>query len=502
MVYMEIKGFIPREYQLNIVETAKNKNTLCVLPTGTGKTKIFILLTIHRLNNFPDSKVLICTPTKPLSSQICNELKECTTINPKDIILLTGAINPEKRIDMWKNAKVIVATPQTIESDLENKRISLEDFSLLTLDEAHRSRIKYANTIVTKKYVEQSKFPRILALTASPGGTKEKIKEICDNLMIESVEIRSVFDEDIKNYIQEKETEWVGVDLPIEFKQIIDLIKIVYRESLEGIKKFGLNKPLKVINKKDLLLLQKRLQQTISRGNPAGYHGISIVAKLIKLIHALELIETQGPNQLKEYWQKLLKEETKAAKSILDKKEISKAIELTGKIGIQHPKMDKLCSIISEQIKNDPNSKVIVFANFRSTVKEIVSTLAKLENIRPIDLMGQKEGITQKKQIETIKKFSEGQYNILVGTSITEEGLDIKGGADVAIFYEPIPSEIRSIQRMGRVGRISKGKIIILITKNTRDEAYYWSSKNKEKVMRKTLYKMKQEQKNLNGLLE
>ncbi|MEW6063341.1 MAG: DEAD/DEAH box helicase [Nanoarchaeota archaeon] len=489
---MEIKNFTPRLYQENILNTCKQKNTLVVLPTGTGKTKIAILSAIDRLKKFPNSKVLICTPTKPLSAQIYKEFIDFTTIDGKDVLLLTGAINPKKREKLWNLATVIVATPQTIQSDLKNNRISLENFSLLCIDEAHRSRLKYANTVVAKKYNEQSGFPKILALTASPGGTKEKIEEICNNLLIEAVEIRSIHDEDVKLYIQEKKIEWAEVELPDEFKKIKSKIKEAYDDKLKELKNFGLAKPLSLINRKDLLQMQIQLQKSLKNKNPSAFYGISITAQLLKLSHMLELIETQGITQLKKYWSKLLKEESKATKNIIQNKNIAQAIE-SPNIEIKHPKMIKLISLVQEQLRLNPKSKIIIFANYRDTVKEISSNLNLIKGIKAVELMGQKEGITQKQQISTVKDFGDEKYNCLVGTSVTEEGLDIRGGADLAIFYEPIPSEIRLIQRMGRVGRISKGKIIILITKGTRDVAYYWSSRKKERNMKKILYKMKQQ---------
>ncbi len=489
---MEIRNFTPRLYQETILNTASNKNTLVVLPTGTGKTKIAILLAINRLTKFPESKILICSPTKPLSSQISKEFKECTNLQENEIILLTGETSPEKRIDLWKNSKIIVATPQTIESDLKNNRISLENFSLLVIDEAHRSREKFANTIVAKIYVEQAKLPRILALTASPGGTREKIQDIQNNLFIEAVEIRSTQDEDVKEYIQEKDISWVEVHLPEEFKNIKHLIKGVYSSILPEVRKYGIHKPLGIINKKDLLMLQVSLAKSALRKNPASYYGLSVVAQLIKLNYALDLIETQSLNSLKEYWDKLSKEESKAAKRILGDANIAKAINLT-KIDLKHPKLIKLSELVSKQISENPSSKIIIFANYRNMVREILESLKNIPGINPVFLMGKKEGITQKQQIETINEFSKGTYNVLIGTSITEEGISIEGGADLAIFYDNVASAIRRIQRVGRVGRTKSGKIIFLITKGTIDEAYYWSSKKRENVMKKTLYKMKEE---------
>ena len=114
-----------------------------------------------------------------------------------------------------------------------------------------------------------------------------------------------------------------------------------------------------------------------------------------------------------------------------------------------------------------------------------------MESVRPVRFIGQAgrgedKGLTQKEQAEIIKKFKEGKYNVLIATSVAEEGLDIPS-TDLVVFYEPIPSEIRTIQRRGRTGRKMPGKVSILITKGTPDEGYYWVAKRKEKHMRSEL---------------
>ncbi|HSV42507.1 MAG TPA: helicase-related protein, partial [Methanomassiliicoccales archaeon] len=89
-------------------------------------------------------------------------------------------------------------------------------------------------------------------------------------------------------------------------------------------------------------------------------------------------------------------------------------------------------------------------------------------------------------------RFREGEFNVLVATSVGEEGLDV-ASTDLVVFYEPVPSEIRSIQRKGRTGRKSSGKVIIYVTKGTRDQAYHFSSLSKEKAMKSKLLSLKRE---------
>ena len=98
----------------------------------------------------------------------------------------------------------------------------------------------------------------------------------------------------------------------------------------------------------------------------------------------------------------------------------------------------------------------------------------------------------QKEQQEIIEDFRNGKINFLVSTSIGEEGLDIPEVNSV-IFYEPIPSAIRKIQRAGRTARLMKGSLIILVTSNTLDEIFYYASIIKEKRMYKSLESVKKD---------
>ena len=80
----------------------------------------------------------------------------------------------------------------------------------------------------------------------------------------------------------------------------------------------------------------------------------------------------------------------------------------------------------------------------------------------------------------------------MAATSIGEEGLDIPS-VDTVVFFEPIPSEIRSIQRRGRAGRLRAGKVVVLITEGTRDEGHLHSSRKKEENMKKIVGRMKRQ---------
>jgi Fanconi anemia group M protein len=155
--------------------------------------------------------------------------------------------------------------------------------------------------------------------------------------------------------------------------------------------------------------------------------------------------------------------------------------------------MEKLLSVIKAILRENEKNRAIVFANYRDTVEKIKNFL--LENgIKSEMLIGQArkrgKGLSQKEQIEIVRRFANGEFNVLVCSSIGEEGLDI-ASVNYAIFYDAVPSEIRAIQRRGRVGRQAEGKVIFILTRGSRDQAYFFSSLMKEKKMKKMLKNMK-----------
>jgi len=482
-----------RLYQLNLAGKALEGSSLVVLPTGLGKTIIALFVIASRLQRF-GGKALILSPTKPLVDQHAAFFKKVMTLPEEEILAFTGSIAPAEREKLWAQGKLIVSTPQVIENDLLTKRISLEDVSHITFDEAHRAVGNYAYTFIAEKYFESAKNPHVLGITASPGSSDEKIAEVCQALHVENVAVKTEKDRDVRPYVQEKEIEWLQVQLPAEMAEIRSYLEKILDDRLGIIKDLGFSAGNgKYVSKKDLLLLQKQLQGEIRiGGDPAIFSAMSVVAEIMKVNHAVEMVETQGLETLKKYLEKLDAEASsssasKAAKRLMEDLYMRKALYRVKECDVEHPKLELARKIVSEQLKEKPDSRVIVFTNYRDTAEIVANALSEAPAIVPIRFVGQgsrhkDKGLTQKQQAEILDKFRAGEYNVLVATSVAEEGLDIPS-TDMVLFYEPIPSEIRSIQRKGRTGRQQKGRVTVLVTKGTRDEAYYWSSKNKEKRM-------------------
>src|SRR3989338_8440785 len=199
----------PRDYQAEIVEKCKDKNTLVVLPTGIGKTLVALMLVIDRMQKFPLEKILFLAPTRPLAEQHLKYFKAHLPELFAEMQLFTGDVNAGKRKKIWQNTEIIFSTPQCIANDLKNKLYDLSDVCLLIEDEAHRCLKNYDYNYVAHTYKSQGLHQRIVGLTASPGSEKSKIQEICKNLSIEEVELRTRESEDVSKYLQELKFEKV-----------------------------------------------------------------------------------------------------------------------------------------------------------------------------------------------------------------------------------------------------------------------------------------------------
>ncbi|MBT4321912.1 DEAD/DEAH box helicase, partial [Candidatus Woesearchaeota archaeon] len=489
-------NFQPRLYQETILDSCIKDNTLVVLPTGMGKTKIGILAAINRLKGYPDSKILFLTPTKPLANQIYNEFKQETNI--KEINLFTGTVQPKKRAELWKQSKIIISTPQTIENDIINNSINYSEVSLLIFDEAHRAQKDYSYTWIAKQYHKNSKVERIIGLTASPGSDNETISEIIKNLYIKNIEVRTDQDPDVKQYIQEIDIDWIKVNLPNELKEIKKFLDDALKSKLKSLSELGYLRT-KNISKKELLRIQASIQGRIATGEKdfQMFRAISVCAEAIKVNHAIEMLETQGVSSLNKYLDSIFKDtkvQTKAVKNLIIDLNVKSAYIKAKNSKIQHPKLIKLKEIVNKEISKNKNSKIIIFNQYRDSAQELEKELNKNKDINAKLFVGQAKkngtGLTQKEQIKILKDFESSIYNCIISTSIGEEGLDIPK-VDMVIFYEPIPSAIRTIQRRGRTARHKEGKVIVLMTKNTRDEVYHWVSVNKEKRMHRLLKGLK-----------
>jgi Fanconi anemia group M protein len=500
-----------REYQVKIAESSIGKNTLVILPTALGKTIIAVYVSAYYLHNQPNSRILVMAPTKPLLNQHKERFTQLLNIDARQLRVLTGETSPEERRLWWnsRNVKILFATPEVVRNDLENG-LSLEDFSLLIFDEAHRARKGYAYTNIAQHYVSYYKNTCILALTASPGGSIDRVREIVKNLFIENIVYRSEYDEDVSPYIHKVRLEYRVVEPPKSYERYAKLIKEILEDYLRELREADLiKKEYKQVSRKDLLEIGETLREKIKTEKNKYVRGLSWNLLLTQntaliLLHALELLLSQGAYTLKRFLMNLITSEKKSHRRLMKDPRFQVLMNMLKVELEEHPKIQVLIEELDRQFNLEPRSRVIIFTQYRDTAEHLVNIL-KARNFKAEIFVGQRKDknsvyMSQRDQLQIIKRFREGSIHVLVSTSIGEEGLDIPQ-CSLVIFYEPIPSEIRFIQRRGRTGRVRTGRCIILITKRTLDEVYLESAYKKVKKVKDIIEKINQEikQKNLLG---
>jgi Fanconi anemia group M protein len=484
-----------RAYQTNISKACLEQSTLVVLPTGMGKTVIATLVIAEVLQK-KGGKALFLAPTKPLVLQHAATMGQFLTVGP--VTTFTGEMAPSERAGEWKDSPVVVSTPQVILNDLISGTMSLEDFSIIIFDEAHRAVGNYAYVFIAEKY--RARGGLALGITASPGSTAAKILEVCKNLDMQRVEIRREYDPDVRPYVHDVRIHWLTVEVPPDMMRVLGFLKAAFKRQIKFLQDFGLLRKGERHSMRELLEAQKAIRQRMAQASPrppqALFHAAAVQAAAVQINHALELIETQGTRALNNYLDRMEEKATgrgpsRAASIVMKDEDVIKARYLANHLTSEHPKLEKVGMVVAGELRRNPASRVIVFTHYRDTSEEVVARLEKVPGCRPVRFVGQAtkgedEGLSQKEQAAFIEKFKQGEFNTLVATSVGEEGLDIPS-TELVVFYEPVASEIRTIQRRGRTGRKMAGKVVILMARGTRDEAYFWSARNKERRMMEEL---------------
>ncbi len=477
--FMRTDGLEFREYQYNIIRSALTRgNTLVVLPTGLGKTVIGAAVIADALAK--GKRALFLAPTKPLAEQHRSSLLSLMNIDGESMTLLLGSVKKSKRKEAEKYARVIIATPQTIANDLKSGEFSLEGFGVAVFDECHRAVGKYAYTYVANEC--KAIGVQMLGLTASPGGKRERINALIETLGIVHIEARTSEDDDVAKYVMQKNLHIITVEKTERIMQIAGFIAPEADAALANLNKMGI-----AFFKKFDKIPRGRL---IQLGNEIGkleaknyrFAAIASYVKLLHLSHAYDLLLTEGIYPFSAYMDSLEGKEkkSKAVESILGNKRVVLARKMAKEALERGEEHQKIIAVV-DIIKDYRGRRAIIFAQYRSTIRMINEYLQN-NGFKTAAFVGKKDGVTQEAQKEVISRFRKGEFDVLVASSIGEEGLDIPD-VDAVIFYEPIPSEIRNIQRRGRTGRFRAGEVYILVTKDTKDQVYLYISGQRERKM-------------------
>lgn len=501
----------PRDYQFNIVQRGLYHNTLVALPTGLGKTFIAATIMLNWFRWTQNAQIVFVAPTKPLVHQQVDACFNIVGIPRSQTVMLTGEVPPAIRAEEWGKKRVFFMTPQTLINDYKHGYADPKRIVLLVVDEAHRATGGYDYVKVVQFLRRFNTSFRVLALTATPGATVESVQKVIDGLDIARVEIRTEQSLDIREYVHTRNLEVELFDYSEEINMCLELFskalkpvqdKLVSHNAFWGRDPtmnsvFGLN--------------QARAQWMKSEAGRKAQPGIkgmvnSIFSVLMSLAHALTLLKFHG---IGPFFHKLkgFQDEPSKGKYATQIKADEHFKKLMGTVKmwinlpdfVGHPKLVHLETIVLNHFMDagegtgraggrpPSETRIMVFAHFRDSAEEIVRILNRHRDmVRAKVFVGQSsakgsEGMQQKVQLAAIRDFKSGVHNVLVATSVGEEGLDI-GEVDLIICYDASASPIRMLQRMGRTGRKRTGNIEVLLMRGKEENDFTKSRDSYEKM--------------------
>nr|XP_009619792.1 DEAD-box ATP-dependent RNA helicase FANCM isoform X1 [Nicotiana tomentosiformis] len=469
-------NFDRRDYQFSIIQTALFSNTLVALPTGLGKTFIAAVVMYNYFRWFPEGKIVFAAPSRPLVLQQVEALHKFVDIPQECTIDLTGQTNPSRRASLWKERRVFFVTPQVLEKDIHSGICFMRHLVCLVIDEAHRASGNYSYCVVARQLMACNVQVRILALTATPGSKRQAVQNVIDNLQISTLEYRNETDPDVLPYVHARKIEQITVPMGKDADEVGELLLKVICPLVNRLNAYGLllNRDYRTLSPHQVLESRSRFREAPPQNLPQvkfqdidGLHGV-----LVTLYHLLKLLSSHGIKSTCEMLEEKLQTNKLFGRHMSRNEILLKAKHLMQQVvshGAPSPKLSKMLEILINHFNtNDPkNSRVIVFSNFRQSVSDILLALRSLpEFVKATEFIGQSsgkasKGQSQKNQQAVLEKFRTGEYNVIVATSIGEEGLDIME-VDLVICFDANISPLRMIQRMGRTGRKHEGRVVVL----------------------------------------
>ncbi|XP_040174747.1 uncharacterized protein LOC120906800 [Anopheles arabiensis] len=513
-----------RQYQYAITEAALFKNTLVVLPTGLGKTFIAAVVMYNLYRWYPTGKVIFMAPTRPLVAQQIEACARVVGIPRADTAEVTGRQPRSKRATLWQSRRVFFATPQVVLADLQGTDpgggseggggggggplFPANQVRLVVIDEAHKAKGRYAYTDVIRLLAETNPCFRVLALSATPGRTLEDVAEVLKNLLISHIEVRYDCSPDLQPYVFRRDVRTIVIPLgPTIARLRKELLRLVdpYLQRLLEANVFA-RYPNRLTHGLLVMELKRYRSGAMHQRHPNHATIVSDFYACIGMYHAIELLVKHGIRALLNYLlgsgggsngpnaqEKYFIAKDRQIKQFLDRLKdqfpqhvqrgqespaalLNESGALTGNDDVDygHPKYRILEKQLKGFFREHPDSRAIVFCEFRDSVAMIKRLLSDNQpTIRANCIVGQGSAngvrVPQQEQIDVIRQFRAGTINTLIATCVAEEGIDV-GEVDLIVCFDIAKNPTRFVQRVGRTGRQRVGRVLMLVTEGEEHE--------------------------------
>ncbi|NWV33177.1 IFIH1 protein, partial [Grantiella picta] len=494
-----------RDYQMEVAKPALNgENIIICLPTGSGKTRVAVYITKDHLDKkkraSEPGRVMVLVNKVPLVEQHLQR-----EFNPflKRWYRVTG-LSGDSQLkisfpEVVRRNDVIISTAQILENSLSNAaKEDEENFSLIIIDECHHTQKEGVYNNIMRRYLEEKRKnmklakenkplipqPQILGLTASPGvggatsysKAEEHILKICANL--DACRIMTVEEHasQLKNQVKEPSKKTVIADDKKRdpFRERISEIMTEIQNycQLHPKSEFGTQTYEQwVIREEKRAAKEGKRRERVCAEHLKKYNDALQINDTIRMVDAY--------NHLNNFYKEEKSKKTVRSDDEDDDEEPAvskqdetdefllglfhakkkKLKELTGKPEYENEKLMKLRNTLMEEFTKTEEPRGIIFTKTRLSAFALFQWIKdnpKFEEvgIKAHYLIGsgnnsEMKPMTQNEQREVIDKFRRGYVNLLIATTVAEEGLDIKE-CNIVIRYGLVTNEIAMVQARGR----------------------------------------------------
>ncbi|XP_060477096.1 interferon-induced helicase C domain-containing protein 1 isoform X2 [Panthera onca] len=475
-----------RPYQMEVAQPAlEGKNIIICLPTGSGKTRVAVYIAKDHLDKKKKAsepgKVIVLVNKVPLVEQLFRKEFEPFLKKWYHTIGLSGDTQLKISFpEVVKTYDVIISTAQILENSLLNSEIGeddgvqLSDFSLIVIDECHHTNKEAVYNNIMRRYLKQKlknnklkkeckpviPLPQILGLTASPGvgGAKRQAEAkehiLKDPFKDKLVEIMTR----IQSFCEMSPMSDFGTQ-PYE-QWTIQMEKKAAREGnrkdrvcAEHLRKYNealqINDTIRTIDaynhleafyndekEKKFAVQEDDSDESGEEGNDDGNEDEDDDKKPLRV------------DKTDRFLMDLFIENNRMLKKLAENPKH------------ENEKLTKLRNTIMEQYtRTEESARGIIFTKTRQSAyalsqwitenKKFAEVGVKAHHLIGAGHSSEFKPMTQNEQKEVISKFRTGKINLLIATTVAEEGLDIKE-CNIVIRYGLVTNEIAMVQARGR----------------------------------------------------
>ena len=483
-----------RDYQWELaLPGLSGQNYIICAPTGSGKTRVAgLIISEHLKKSGGQRKVLFMVNKVPLVRQQRQALEEMIEgvkmmevageTAPYKKAMLSASLQPnseeegkEQRFDLSND--IIVCTAGCLLNQLENKAVSLSAISLMVIDECHHTRKNSVYANIMDNYIRSKTspsssssllLPQVIGLTASPGAgdtARPTLMSVVDHMItlcaamdatggIHTVR-RNI--PELQQHQTSAEHNRAIVEGRKEDEPLIT-ITVTIMTKLEELYKLKPPVDQKWSQKYSGWVIDKISNLQCQAGG--GNRDKMSIFKTLKSLSALlltyhNLTYEDAVAQLDQLHVPSGHSATHTEQHLSTMISQLK-IKLESLARIDNPLLLRLEEILEQNFQQVPSSKGIVFVETKNEATSIhrwITLRPKLRNIRADVITGQTRDtgrrMTKAEQNASLEGFRRDSFNLVVSTSVLEEGLDVPA-CNLVIKYQKVTSEIAQLQSRGR----------------------------------------------------